>query len=49
MTRARVLYAQSAQNDLLEAWLYIAENNPTAADRVLDVIEQEAGTLALQP
>ena len=31
-----VIFAKSAQTDLLEAWLYIAEENLTAADRVLD-------------
>jgi len=45
----RVLFAQSAQTDLLEAWLFIAEEDMTAADRVLDTIEQEAATLSLQP
>jgi len=44
-----VLFAQSAQTDLLEAWLFIAEENMAAADRVLDTIEQEAATLSLQP
>ncbi len=46
---ARVTLTQSAQADLLEAWLFIAEENPLAADRVLDAIEREANTLLLQP
>ena len=46
---ATVNFAQSAQADLLEAWLFIAEENLDAADRVLDTIEQEAKTLATQP
>lgn len=46
---ARVRYTASAQTDLLEAWLFIAEENPVAADRVLDIIEQEAGTLSSNP
>ncbi len=46
---ARVLYAQSAQTDLLEAWLFIAEENPRAADRVLDTLEREIDALLLQP
>jgi plasmid stabilization system protein ParE len=46
---ARVRYAQSAQDDLLDAWLFIAEDSPAAADRVLDTIEQEADTLSGQP
>lgn len=45
----RVTLAQSARSDLLEAWLYIAEENQQAADRVLDTIDKEAQTLLLQP
>ena len=44
-----VVYALSAQTDLFEAWLYIAEDNPRAADSVLDTIEREASMLLLQP
>ena len=44
-----VFFAQSAQTDLLEAWSFIAEESLEAADHVLDVIEKEARTLALQP
>lgn len=46
---AAVQLARNAQTDLLEAWLFIAEENPTAADRVLDAIEREASVLATQP
>ena len=45
----RVLFTQSAQTDLLEAWLFIAEENLSAADRMLEVIEGEARTLLSQP
>jgi toxin ParE1/3/4 len=45
----QVLYAQSAQTDLLEAWLFIAEENMSAADRTIETIEHEAATLSLQP
>lgn len=45
----QVLYAQSAQTDLLEAWLFIAEENMPAADRTIETIEHEAETLSLQP
>jgi len=44
-----VLFAQSAQTDLLEAWLFIAEENLSTADKVLDTIEHEANILATQP
>ncbi len=44
-----VQFARSAQTDLLEVWLFIAEENPNAADHVLDAIEREANILATQP
>ncbi len=44
-----VMFAQSAQTDLLEAWVYIAEENQDAADDALDQIDREAETLARQP
>ena len=44
-----VQFTQSAQNDLLEAWLFIAEENLSAADRLLEQIERETQTLLLQP
>jgi len=46
---ATVLFARDAQTDLLEAWLFIAEENQNAADRVLDTIEHEANILVTQP
>ena len=46
---ATVLYAQRAQTDLFEAWLFVAENNLAAADKMLDTIGREAKSLALQP
>jgi plasmid stabilization system protein ParE len=46
---ASVRLTRSAETDLLEAWVFISEESPEAADRVLDVIDKEAQTLALQP
>ena len=46
---ATILYSASAENDLLEAWLYVAEDSVTAADRMLDQIEEEATRLLNQP
>lgn len=46
---AQVFYSASAENDLLEAWLYVAEDSVTAADRMLDQIEAEAIRLLDQP
>ncbi|WP_226406166.1 type II toxin-antitoxin system RelE/ParE family toxin [Dechloromonas denitrificans] len=44
-----MFYTASAENDLLEAWLYVAEDSVTAADRMLDQIEAEAIRLLDQP
>jgi len=46
---SHVTFAQSAQTDLLEAWLYIAEENLSAADQLLDAIEEDAKILSTQP
>ena len=46
---AVVLYSASAENDLLEAWLYVAYNSMSAADHMLDQIEAEAMRLLDQP
>ena len=46
---SRVLFAESAKADLIEAWLFIAEESVDAADGVIDAINQEAQTLSSQP
>lgn len=38
-----------AENDLLETWLYIAEDQPTNADRYLDKLQEKAQKLTLFP
>ncbi len=45
----QVLFSESAKTDLLEAWLFIAEESIHAADGVIEAIHQEAQTLSLQP
>ena len=45
----RVTRSALVATDLLEIWLYIAEDNPTAADAVLDKIEAACSTLARSP
>jgi plasmid stabilization system protein ParE len=45
----KVRHSASAEDDLLEAWLYIAEDSVDAADRLLDQIEIETRTLLIQP
>ena len=44
-----IRHSASAENDLLEAWLYIAEDSIDAADRLLDRIDAEARTLLMPP
>ena len=46
---SKVLYSASAENDLLEAGLFIAEDSVEAADRLLDQIQSDSRTLLLQP
>jgi toxin ParE1/3/4 len=42
-----IRYSASAENDLLEAWLYVAEDSVMAADRLLDQIEIEATSCSI--
>jgi toxin ParE1/3/4 len=35
-----ILRTAQAEDDLIEIWIYIAQDNPGAADRVLDDIEE---------
>jgi toxin ParE1/3/4 len=39
----------AARQDLLSIWEYIAEDNPTAADRVLDTLDKKIARLAEHP
>lgn len=43
---AEVTLAPQAEQDLLEIWLYIADDQPIHADRVLDRLETAAQRLA---
>ncbi len=47
MTRVRK--SSDAEEDLIEIWLYIADHNPRAADRLLDQFEKRWELLATQP
>ena len=44
-----VFLARSARIDLLEIWSFIAEESYDSADHVMELIEKESQTLALQP
>jgi plasmid stabilization system protein ParE len=46
---SQVRYSASAENDLLEAWLFVAEDSIVAADQLLDQIQADSRTLLLQP
>jgi len=45
----RLVITDSAQADLLDAWIYVAQDNQRAADRLLETIEREAQLLLQQP
>jgi toxin ParE1/3/4 len=38
-----------AEQDLIDIWTYIARDNPSAADRVLDALDQKSLALAQNP
>jgi len=38
-----------AEEDLIDIWLYIAQDSPAAADRLFDEIEKKLSLLADQP
>jgi toxin ParE1/3/4 len=38
-----------AEEDLIDIWLYIAQDNPGAADRLIDEIESKFSLLAANP
>ena len=44
-----VRFTAAAKADIQEAWVFVAEQNPDAADRLLDAIDEEARLLARAP
>jgi len=44
-----VLFTQAALEDLIEIWTHIAEDDPSAADRVLDRLDEAANHLTSNP
>ena len=38
-----------AEDDLIEIWAYIARDNPPAADRLLDLLDEKSRMLAQDP
>ena len=45
----RVLRSDLAEGDLVEIWLFIAQDSPDAADRFLDLLAQKCEILAKSP
>ena len=46
---AVVEWKEQAEEDLIDIWNYIAQDNPQAADDLLDEIEAKASALASNP
>ena len=46
---AIVLRKPQAEADLIEIWIYIAQDSPTSADKLLDEINEKSQTLAVSP
>ena len=46
---ARFILTARAEDDLSEIWLYIARDNPVAADQLLDSIDLACAQLAENP
>ncbi len=49
MKELTLLIADQAQEDLLDIWLYIANDSPLAADRFLDFLHKKCLTLCASP
>lgn len=45
---ASIRFSASAENDLLEAWLYVAKDSMSSADKMLDQINAETQKLVIQ-
>jgi toxin ParE1/3/4 len=42
----RLLRTARAEEDLVEIWTYIADDNPVAADRLLDLFDEKSRSFA---
>ena len=45
----RITRTSRAEEDLIDIWRYIAKDNPSAADKLLDAIDAAFRRLALNP
>lgn len=46
---ARISFTRRAREDLIEIWMHVAEDDPQAADRLLDRLNETAARLAEHP
>ena len=44
-----ITVTKQAKQDLIEIWVYVADNNPTAADKLLDTLNKKIGMLSDHP
>ena len=49
MTPPRLIRTAQAEEDLIQIWVYIALDNPQAADHLLDVLDEKSHLLAENP
>ena len=49
MTKLKLVIADQAQEDLLDIWLYIANDSPLAANNVLDLLHEKCLALCATP
>ena len=47
--KSRLRRTALAEEDLIDIWAYIARDNVSAADRLLDLLEEKSHALALKP
>lgn len=46
---SRVVYTRAAREDLIDIWTHVAKDDPVAADRVLDRLDEAASNLIQNP
>jgi toxin ParE1/3/4 len=49
MSKLKLIISEQASNDLMDVWLYIANDSPQTADRFIDFIYEECCSLCLDP
>jgi toxin ParE1/3/4 len=45
----KVYFTQAARDDLIDIWVHIAADDPAAADRILDRLDEAANHLSRNP